>query len=177
MRGLALFGLGVVGVSAGVAIALLHRRARPRRPLRDIGDVEGRAPANWWRARPPAERRVCYPTKTAALTAFLDVNRDVSQNYGGVDYRVSPAEFDSINHKYDLVGKHAARTIHEAVWAAMPEHKPYCLDRIDLDALNDTSPAREADVAFVLPDHVYEAAMADDEARHYEAQDNEEVPF
>ena len=166
---------GCLGLIAIGCYGATRSHAR-RRPLRD---VEGRAPANWWRAKPPGDQRACYATKTAALTTFLDVNRDVSQNYGGVDYRVSPSEFDAINHKYDLRGKSAARTIAEDVWAAMPEHKPYCLDRIDLDALNDTSPAREG-MAFRLPDHAYESAMVDEEARHYARVDidtDERVPF
>ena len=123
--------------------------------------------ANWWRKTTPAEDRVCYDTKTKALKAFLDTNYEIIQNYGGVDYEVSPSEFDALNHKYNLHGKRAVRTIAQAVWAAMPEGKPYCLDRIDIEALNDTSPAREAHQAFRLPDHVYEAGFAAEEERYY----------
>lgn len=123
--------------------------------------------ANWWRKATPEEDRVCYDTKTKALKAFLDTNYEIVQNYGGVDYEVAPSEFDAVNHKYSLHGKRAARTIAQAVWAAMPEGKPYCLDRIDLDALNDTSPARESHLAFRLPDYVYEAGLAAEEERYY----------
>lgn len=113
-----------------------------------------RMPRLWWRQRPPRETRVCYPTKTEALTVFLDVNRALVDNYGGASYEVSPAEFDAINHKYGT----DARMIAEAVWAALPAQKrgPYCLDAIDIDALNDTSPAREFDLGFQLPDWVHE---------------------
>lgn len=124
-------------------------------------------PANWWRKPAPTKDRVCYRTKIEALTKFLETNYQIVENYGGADYKVSPSEFDAINHKYDLKGKRAARTIAEAVWAAMPVGKPFCLDRIDLDALNDTSPAREAGIAFVLPDIVYATQMAAQEAQHY----------
>ena len=127
--------------------------------------------ANWWQKTTPEEDLVCYSTKTKALKAFLDTNYEVVQNYGGVDYAVSPSEFDAINHKYDLHGKRAVRTIAQAVWAAMPEGKPYCLDRIDLDALNDTSPSRESQIAFRLPDHAYEAAFSAEEERHYRGLD------
>ena len=126
---------------------------------------------DWWLTAAPAEDRVCYDTKTKALKAFLDTNYEVVQNYGGADYAVSPSEFDSVNHKYNLHGNRAARTISQAVWAAMPEGRPYCLDRIDLDALNDTSPAREAATAFRLPDYVYEAAMAKEEERYYRSRE------
>lgn len=122
---------------------------------------------DWWLKTAPEEDRVCYGTKTKALKAFLDTNYEVVQNYGGADYAVSPSEFDAVNHKYDLHGKRAARTIAQAVWAAMPEGKPYCLDRIDLAALNDTSPARDASVAFRLPDFVYESTIAKEEAQYY----------
>ena len=123
--------------------------------------------ANWWRKATPEDDKVCYDTKTKALKAFLDTNYEIVQNYGGADYAASPAEFDALNHKYDLRGKRAVRTIAQAVWAAMPEGKPYCLDRIDLDALNATSPARESSTTFRLPDYVYEAEVAEEEARHY----------
>ena len=123
--------------------------------------------ANWWRKATPEEDQVCYATKTKALKAFLDTNYEIVQNYGGVDYAVSPSEFDAVNHKYNLSGKRAARTIAQAVWAAMPEGKPYCLDRIDLDALNDTSPARGSDLAFQLPDYVHEAKFTAEEERYH----------
>ena len=126
--------------------------------------------ADWWLKATPEEDRVCYDTKTKALKAFLDTNYDVIQNYGGADYAVSPSEFDSVNHKYSLHGKRAARTIAQAVWASMPEGKPFCLERIDLDALNDTSPARESQLAFRLPDYVYEAGLAAEEERYYRSQ-------
>jgi hypothetical protein len=130
----------------------------------DYDEHENPPPKHWWR-RPSPGPRMCYRTKADALKVFLDVNSDIVENYGGADYKVSPSEFDAINHKYDLKGKRAARTIADAVWAAMPVGKPYCIDRIDLDALNDTSPAREAGIAFRLPDYVYEAQMAEEEAR------------
>ena len=126
--------------------------------------------AGWWQKPTPQEDRVCYDTKTKALKAFLDTNYEIVQNYGGADYEVSPSEFDSINHKLGLRGNRAARTIAQAVWAAMPEGKPYCLDRIDVDALNDTSPARESHLAFRLPDHFYEAGFAAEEERYYRSQ-------
>jgi len=122
---------------------------------------------NWWRKTTPEEDRVCYDTKTKALKAFLDTNYEIVQNYGGADYEVSPSEFDSINHKYTLHGNRVATTIAKAVWAAMPEGKPFCLDRIDLDALNETSPARESHLAFRLPDYVYEAGLAAEEEKYY----------
>ena len=131
--------------------------------------------ANWWRKATPEEDRVCYDTKTKALKAFLDTNYEVVQNYGGVDYAASPSEFDAINHKYNLQGKRGVRTIAQAVWAAMPEGKPYCLDRIDLDALNDTSPARESHLAFRLPDYVYETAFAAEEEKHYRSLDHARI--
>jgi hypothetical protein len=126
--------------------------------------------ANWWTKTAPDVDKVCYPTKTKALKAFLDTNYEIVQNYGGADYGVSPSEFDSINHKYDLRGDNAATTIAKAVWAAMPEGKPFCLDRIDVDALNDTSPARESHLAFRLPDYVHEAGFSAEEEKYHRRQ-------
>ena len=123
--------------------------------------------ANWWRSPVPEEDRVCYDTKTKALKAFLDTNYEIVEDYGGPDYEVSPAEFDAINHKYNLRGNRVAKTIAQAVWAAMPEGKPFCLDRIDLDALNSTSPVLYSHRVFRLPDHVYEADYAKEQERYY----------
>lgn len=125
------------------------------------------APDRWWQGPVPTERARCYRSKVRALKAFLDVNRDIVEHYGGPDMQVSPAEFDAINHKYHLKGRRAARTIAQAVWAAMPARRPYCLDTIDLDALNDTSPARELDRYWRLPGHVYDAVAADEQERYY----------
>jgi hypothetical protein len=127
--------------------------------------------AGWWRKAAPEEDRVCYDTKTKALKAFLDTNYDIVQNYGGADYEVSPSEFDAVNHKYSLHGSRVARTIAQAVWAAMPEGKPFCLDRIDVDALNDTSPAHESGSLFRLPDHVYASEYVRGLERHYRGQE------
>lgn len=132
-------------------------------------------PAGWWRKRPKKDQP-CYATKSAALAKFLDVNYEIVENYGGADYKVGPSEFDAINRKYDLKGKRAARSIAEAVWAAMPVGKPYCLDRIDLDALNDTGPVHESGVPFRLPDVAYESQLAAEEARHYAPEAEAEEP-
>jgi hypothetical protein len=123
------------------------------------------APPNWWIPRAPRPR-VCYPTKTKALIEFVDTNQDIIQNYGGIDYQVSPAEFDAVNHKLGLSPRRQVRSIAEALWAAMPSGRPYCLDQIDLDVLNDTSPAKEAQRSFELPDYVHERQMAKAEADH-----------
>jgi len=127
--------------------------------------------AGWWRRAAPEEDHVCYDTKTKALKAFLDTNYDIVQNYGGADYEVSPSEFDAVNHKYGLRGSRVATTIAQAVWAAMPEGKPFCLDRIDVDVLNDTSPAHESGSLFRLPDHVYDSEYARGLERHYRRQE------
>ena len=146
-----------------IAQALSRTKARTPTPLA----AHSTQRPNWWRSAVPEEDRVCYDTKTKALRAFLDTNYEIVENYGGANYAQSPSEFDAINHKYNLRGNRAATTISEAVWAAMPEGKPYCLDRIDLDALNGTSPARDSDLAFRLPDHVYETDYGKEMERYY----------
>jgi hypothetical protein len=157
-------GIGTIVASGALLAVLLLRRQR-----RDV--LASRPPAQWWRTASPDTDCNCYPTRNARRAWDFDTNSDIIENYGGADYEVSPSEFDAINHRYSLYGKNAARTIATAVWAAMPEHKPYCLDRIDIDALNDTSPAHEAGVNFRLPDTVYESRVAREEARYYAAQD------
>ena len=155
------------------AVGYVESELERRKREREDEEEHDNPPPKWWH-RPSPSPRACYRTKADALKAFLDTNSAIVENYGGADYEVSPSEFDSINHKYDLKGKRAARSIADAVWAAMPVGRPYCLDRIDLDALNDTSPAREAGVAFRLPDINYELQARAEEAAHY-AQ-HEDVP-
>lgn len=135
--------------------------------LRELPDRNPSPPRSLAGKPVPRRDQPCYRTKTEMIKKFLDVNAGIVQGYGGADYAVSPSEFDAINHKYGLTGKKAVRTIADAVWVAMPVGKPYCLDRLDLDALNDTSPAREAGMPFILPDVVYESALAKQYAQHY----------
>jgi len=114
---------------------------------------------SWVRRKPPTRDKRCYRVKADALKAFQEANRRVIDNYGGETYNQSPAEFDAINHKYGLKGRRKVRNIAEALWVAMPSDRPFCLDNIDLDALNDTSPAREAKralgIQFELPDFAH----------------------
>lgn len=151
----------------------IHRTAKKRGPRAAVM----RPPPEGWMRRPTPAPRPCYPTKADALKAFLDVNSDIVENYGGADYEQSPSEFDSINHKYGLKGKRAARSIADAVWYAMPMGKPYCLDRIDLDVLNGISAVVHGGIEFRLPDVSYEELMKSEEAAHYaRMQEQEEEP-
>jgi hypothetical protein len=109
----------------------------------------------------PARPVRCYASKSQALRAFADRNRALIDRWGGLSLEASPAEFDAINHKYDLRGKRQVRTLEQALFAALPDP---CLDRIDLAALNATSPASEA--PFELPDHVIDAAQRREERAH-----------
>lgn len=132
-----------------------------------------RGPEGWWRRKVSSER-LCYPTKAEALTAFLQANWELVAHYSGPDHEESPAEFDAINHKYDLKGKRRVRSIADAVWVAMPVGKPYCLDRLDLEALNDCAPARDFGRPFILPSAAYDEIAARKEAEHYRRMQEEE---
>jgi len=156
---MALFG--VIGLG-GAVLGAAWWATRSRGPRAQLGW----APPHWWRT-PPAARPRCFATKSAALREFVDANRLLIENAGGIEKGFGPAEFDAINHKYNLTGKRAVRTIAQAIWQAMPPNRPYCLDRIDLDALNGTTPAYVQDARFVLPDYVYTADAAAREAAYY----------
>lgn len=159
----------------GTVGALAYRRRSTRGGLGDALGVAPdrsplRMPANWWRQPPPPAPKPCYRSKGAALRQFVEANRDIIEQYSGINHRESPAEFDAINHKYGLRGKHAVRSIAEALWVAMPPGRPYCLEDIDLDALNRTAPARTAsreETPFRLPDYVEEARLLRAEIEHY----------
>lgn len=158
----------IASAVAAATTALLFYRSRRQKQL-------GYMPHGWWRHPAPRREKLCYWTKTAAMNAFREANQPIIENYGGESYRVGLSEFDAINHKYGT----KARTVAEAMWAAMPPGRPYCLDEIDLEALNDTSPAREARTNFRLPDYVNELIMQREEAAYYRDQPryDDEVPF
>lgn len=83
-----------------------------------------------------------------------------------MDQRESPVEFEAVNHKYGT----RARTLAEAMWVALRStRRPYCLDDIDLEALNDTDPGRRMG-GFQLPDWYHEARAAEEQERYYREQ-------
>lgn len=118
--------------------------------------------SDWWKT-PSTAGKVCYRTKGEALRAFYAANSRSISAWGGLHNKGSSGEFDAINQKYDLTGKRAARDLSSAIWYAMPPGRPFCVDRIDLDALNDTTPGREH--PFHLPHDVVESKAM---ARQYE---------
>lgn len=148
--------LGAAALVAGAAAV-----ARRQHRLRGL-------PSDWWRRKPP--RRVCYRTKTGALQAFREANMRRIEEWGGMDAQSSGGEFDAINTRYRkrLRGRPAI-TIAEAFWAAMPPGPPYCLDQLDLHALNETSPGQGGQ-GFRLPDWMEEVRVLQAEAAHYARQ-------
>lgn len=129
---------------------------------------------------------MCYRAKVDALQAFRDANRRIIDQWGGIDQQARPADFDAVNRRYGLEGKHQVRTLARAMWTVMPPHPPFCLDTIDLEALNDTAPGQRGQ-GFVLPEWAYEQIARREEARYYRdipepeapsaLPDSDEVPF
>jgi len=155
------------GVVIGVAGAYLVAKRR---------GLDG-LPDDWWRKRRMPERRLCYETKSEALQAFRDANRSLIEAWGGLDSRDTPAEYDSINARYGLKGDRAVRTLAQALWQVMPTHRPFCLDEIELDVLNATSPG-QLGPGFQLPSWAHDAILEREEAAHYRQLEPEEVvPF
>jgi hypothetical protein len=153
-----------VGLGSFLAIGILGRKG---------GLVEGPAD-DWWRGKRERKERLCYRTKTAALQAFRDANHDTIETWGGLDVTASPAEFDSINAKYGLKGRKAVRSLARALWVTMPKDRPFCLDRIDIAALNETSPGQHG-TGFRLPRVAYDAQADREQERHYQAQRERDV--
>jgi hypothetical protein len=143
-----------------VVLGVLGAAAWERR-----GQLAG-LPEDWWRKRREPKERLCYRTKSEALQAFRDANRHQIEDWGGLDTIASPAEFDAINARYGLKGSRAVRTLAQALWAVMPAHAPFCLDEIDVETLNETSPGQHG-TGFVLPSWAYDLIAARDEAEHY----------
>lgn len=133
------------------------------------------APPRGWFNKPLSKRsKLCYRKKTDALNMFLDENYQIVERWGGPNIKAGCSEFDAVNHKHGLTGKRCAKTIADAVWASLrgSGHRggpPYCLDEIDLEALNDTSPGHIAD-GFRLPQVAHEEVIKREEELHYEEQ-------
>lgn len=133
-------------------------------------------PRDWWAPYPkqPDEQAMCYRTKTDALLAFLAYNWRAVEEWGGLDRADLPSEFDAINAKYGLKGRRQVRTLAQAAWWSLPGPAPWCLDKIDVELLNATSPGihaqRELGVGFELPDYAAEEALAADEEAYFAAQ-------
>jgi hypothetical protein len=110
----------------------------------------------WWRDTRPVKRdQVCYPTRAEALRSFADANRHAIDRAGGMDQVSSDGAWDAVNERFGLKGKRRVRSVRQALEAVMPPGRPYCLDRLDLETLNETRPAQEAG-GFRLPDFVEE---------------------
>ena len=95
---------------------------------------------------------------------FVAANRDTIDAWGGLFKTGSGGEFDSVNERYELRGKRRVRSIAQAVSVTLPKRR-FCLDKIDLDTLNETTPGRE--IPFHLPYDVEEAVAARRYAEHY----------
>lgn len=153
--------------AAGIGVAMLIRSGQ-RSARVQLGGAKHSLvamPRDWWRGRAPREDKLCYKTKTDALNKFREWNQDVIEEWGGEDARGSRGEFDALT-KYEA----SPVTIAEALWVALPppvRGKKYCLDDIDVDALNETSPGQNHDVGFQLPDYVIEAKLIEEEYRRY----------
>lgn len=100
-------------------------------------------PPGWWVARRGDRAGVpCYRTRGELLRAFLGWNLDTVEPWGGLDQPGSRGEFDAVNERFGLRGRRRVTTLRGALEACAPRGAPWCLDRIDLETLNETAPAR-----------------------------------
>lgn len=169
-------------LAGGAVVALYLTRGRRHRPVEGARESLIAMPRDWDRETRRGPPPVCYRTKSAALRAFKDANLDVIERSGGLHFVHGEAEFDAMNERLDLMGKPRVRTLAQALWVAMPPGRPYCLDRVDVDLLNETTPGKEHPVGFRLPDHVIQADLFRREQEHYRDQapsedGSSDVPF
>jgi hypothetical protein len=174
-----LFGgaaLGAVLVARHVLREPVPRKRPPRRRTRlaDVADVDGgpevlRAmPDRWWTRRAPAGAKLCYASKTDALNKFREWNQQVIDEYGGETAGGSRGEFDALT-------RHGAlpKNIAEALWLALPPERthygrgPFCLEDIDVEALNETSAGQNHPTGFTLPEYVSEKLIDRKYEEHY----------
>lgn len=176
--------IALAGLTAavGTGVYLLIRRGTRIASGQLSGRQHGMRsmPKFYWEEPPPTEEKRCYRRKMDAANMFIDWNDRIIAEAGGVDYADSTGqEFESLT-KYEGV---RPTTIAEAVWAALPARKKgqYCIDDIDLAALNDMSAVRHnpSGSQFRMPDYVLEEKLLEEEWAHYQRQieDDGDVPF
>ena len=165
-------------VAAGSGVAFLIRRGS-RIASGHLGGAKHSLyamPDRWWTEKAPRQEKLCYKRKTDALNAFLDWNSDVVEEYGGMTAKGSSGEFDAMT-KYGVLPTDIA----EAAWVSLPapvRGRKFCLEDIDVEALNDTSPGRNHDIGFQLPDYVVEAKLLEEQYERYRDMESyDEVPF
>jgi hypothetical protein len=152
---------GVAAVVAGTVWAWKRRRREAQLD---------RVPTDWWRRAFPVEQRRCYQSKADALNVVRDVNRRLIEQWGGMDTVSSGGEFDAINHRYGLRGKDQVKSVADALWIAMPPGRPFCVDNLDVDTLNETSPG-QIGPGFQLPEWVVDEQIEREADRYYASLD------
>ena len=168
----------LLAVAAGTGVAILIRRGS-----RIAGGQLGAArhslyamPDRWWWEKTPSEDKLCYRRKTDALNKFRSWNQGVIDDWGGETAKGSRGEFDALT-KFEV----SPTDIAEALWVSLPpppRGRKYCLEDIDVDALNETSPGQGHPVGFQLPDYVIEAKLLEEEYERYrDLPPSNDVPF
>ena len=170
---------GLLGYARYVKAQRFRRRGRDVEAKRDCqsgrflrsdrkpNDCTIPKPTPWWLDTEPFdENAVCYPTRSQALRAFVDANQHAIDAAGGLRQVATDGSWDAVNERYGLRGRAKVKSVREALEAVMPAGKPYCLDQLDLETLNETRPAQEAG-GFRLPDAVEEARLVERQAREY----------
>lgn len=162
---------GLLGYARHVKAQRFRRRGREVEAKRDCesgrflkssrkpNDCVIPKPTPWYEdPRPVDEQAVCYPTRSQALRAFVDANQDVIDRAGGMMQVATDGSWDAVNERYGLRGRRKVKNVRGALETVMPPGKPYCLDQLDIETLNETRPAQEAG-GFRLPDVVEEERL------------------
>lgn len=162
---------GLLGYARHVKAQRFRRRGREVEAKRDCdtgrflkttrkpNDCIVPRPTPWYEdPRPVEEQAVCYPTRSQALRAFVDANQDVIDRAGGMMQVATDGSWDAVNERYGLRGRRKVKNVRGALEAVMPHGKPFCLDQLDIETLNETRPAQEAG-GFRLPDVVEEEKL------------------
>jgi hypothetical protein len=134
----------------------------------------------WWERPLPKKEKTHYKLKRDALNVFIAHNQDVIDLvFDGMDRGV-PESYDNINRNLDLEGDKKISTFAEALWLSLGPERPFYIEEIDVDMLNDT-PAMQQNgqgMALRLPDFIEEIKIEREQAEYYEQQEDEdEVPF
>jgi site-specific DNA-cytosine methylase len=136
--------------------------------------LDNPAKQEWFDKPAPKADQMCYATKTDALNKFLDHNwRIVDEVFRGPNYNHGYEGFDNLSDYHRLKGKRRVDTLAKAVWFALPGPRPWCLNNINLELLNEGDIAQRAGVEFTLPDFAEEQMMVEEEERWWQEQGEE----
>jgi hypothetical protein len=136
----------------------------------------------WWERDYPSKEKPSYKLKRDALNVFVAYNQEVIDRVFDGMSRGVPDSYDNFNREFDLEENKKISTFGEALWLALDTGRPYRIENINIDMLNDTPimlANSEGMEQLRMPDFIEEARLSKEQAEYWKQQEEQEdkVPF